>query len=911
MNRFSRSTYFKLCAGCRVLVSGCLFAAAGSLSAQTIWNAGTGNWNTAANWTLGVPNSASGTTFDAQIKNGGTAQLSAPGASVRRMRVGVNAGGGNLEVNGGGLTVTEDFILNFEGLGVATTTVQSGGIVTVPATVVGYSVAGTSIFLITGGGSRVNATTSFVVGRGATGTLTLANGGTLAVGNGTLPLEIATLAGSTGYVNIGNGGTAGVLQASAVQFGAGFGQLRLNHTSNLTFATPISGPGGVYEIGPGTTTLSGTNSYTSQTNVGGGTLAISADANLGTPPLSFNSQQLVLDGGTLRATQSFTLAATRGITLGSGGGTIEVDATKTLTYPNNLYLTAGTMTKSGAGALSLQLLVIGASGGSSALLITGGGTLATSDDSYLTVGVGASTGTATVRGAGSTWNVGADLIFGNGALGTLNIEDRALVHVAGAAIFNQGTVNLSGDTLRFNGYDPAGTFNFNSGTIQLAGNRTVGADAAIVDLFGPEPAISTGKGLTIEGTATLTKAVTLDGGTFTVGGLVNGSNLHLNRGTLNVTNQALTIGAGGLFGGTLDLAHDVAVNVTLGVTNQGLVTGDGRIGGRLQNAATGELRAEPGRSLTLTGANNTNSGQVSLFGGQLEFTQNLTNNAAGFISGNGTLIARTGLVNTGTMNFSGAANVVGDVTNSATGKIISAGGGPTTFFDDVTNQGQIRTSAGAFTVFFGSVSGAGTFTGPGTVNFEGDLKPGNSAAAVQFAGDVAFGSDAALQLELGGVAAASQYDRLNVTGELALGGALELSLINGFNPSLGDSFDILDWGTLSGTFDTLQLPTLAGLAWNTSQLYTTGELSLAAAGLLGDYNQNGVVDAADYTVWRDTLGDTLNYNLWKANFGAVSPGIGADAGSFPSSAVPEPATLVLLVLTAAAWCLRLNRFLPT
>ena len=61
------------------------------------------------------------------------------------------------------------------------------------------------------------------MGRAGYGMLTLADGGTLAIGNGTLPLQIATLAGSDGTVFIGNGGAAGVLQASAVQFGAGPG----------------------------------------------------------------------------------------------------------------------------------------------------------------------------------------------------------------------------------------------------------------------------------------------------------------------------------------------------------------------------------------------------------------------------------------------------------------------------------------------------------------------------------------------------------------------------------------------------------------------------------------------------------------------------------------------------------------
>ena len=166
----------------------------------------------------------------------------------------------------------------------------------------------------------------------------------------------------------------------------------------------------------------------------------------------------------------------------------------------------------------------------------------------------------------------------------------------------------------------------------------------------------------------------------------------------------------------------------------------------------------------------------------LEFTQNLTNNAGAFISGNGTLKTSTGLTNNGTMNFSGLANVVGDVTNSATGKIISSGGGPTTFLDDVTNQGEIRTSAGSFTVFFGAVTGAGTFTGTGTVNFEGDLKPGNSPAAVNFAGDVCSARTQRLKSKSAAPRPAAQYDQINVAGELSLDGTLEISLINGFNP---------------------------------------------------------------------------------------------------------------------------------
>jgi len=77
----------------------------------------------------------------------------------------------------------------------------------------------------------------------------------------------------------------------------------------------------------------------------------------------------------------------------------------------------------------------------------------------------------------------------------------------------------------------------------------------------------------------------------------------------------------------------------------------------------------------------------------------------------------------------------------------------------------------------------------------------------------------------------------------------------------------------------------------------------------GDYNSNLVVDAADYTIWRDTLGqlvanpgdgadgdksgevDPGDYDHWKAHFGEVVP---LDAGG-QAGAVPEPSTILLLL----------------
>lgn len=69
----------------------------------------------------------------------------------------------------------------------------------------------------------------------------------------------------------------------------------------------------------------------------------------------------------------------------------------------------------------------------------------------------------------------------------------------------------------------------------------------------------------------------------------------------------------------------------------------------------------------------------------------------------------------------------------------------------------------------------------------------------------------------------------------------------------------------------------------------------ASAVLEGDFNKDGVVDAADYTVWRDGLGTEFqqsDFTRWKQNFGATLTPAGASA----AVAVPEPAAFSLLSL---------------
>jgi hypothetical protein len=89
--------------------------------------------------------------------------------------------------------------------------------------------------------------------------------------------------------------------------------------------------------------------------------------------------------------------------------------------------------------------------------------------------------------------------------------------------------------------------------------------------------------------------------------------------------------------------------------------------------------------------------------------------------------------------------------------------------------------------------------------------------------------------------------------------------------------------------------------------------TLPAPGLDGDYNDNGVVDAADYVVWKKNVGlmggatkadgdgngdgdvTSDDYEYWRARFGNTSAGSGASA--LAASTVPEPTTIAMLMMS--------------
>ena len=164
---------------------------------------------------------------------------------------------------------------------------------------------------------------------------------------------------------------------------------------------------------------------------------------------------------------------------------------------------------------------------------------------------------------------------------------------------------------------------------------------------------------------------------------------------------------------------------------------------------------------------------------------------------------------------------------------------------------------------------------------------------------------AILKIELAGTDL-NDFDRLTLTGQAQLAGALNVSLLDGFSPSLGNAFTFISAvGGISGTFDTTDLPDLAtGLFWSITYNPTNVQL-IVVPGIAGDYNQDGTVDAADYVMWRKIDGTQDGYDAWQANFGETAGGGSAEGGT-----VPEPANALPLLFAIAVKFISRSRRKP-
>jgi hypothetical protein len=492
---------------------------------------------------------------------------------------------------------------------------------------------------------------------------------------------------------------------------------------------------------------------------------------------------------------------------------------------------------------------------------------------------------------------------------------QAAVHFKPTAIVNvdMGEILHYDDEVTYDGgtYTGLGTLEHNAG-IRVIGNTTI--NVAVFDMDGSLEDNS----IKVDGGSLVLNVNRLD----VADNVYDGEMVLSNTLTVNTpmpwssSGEIRLSGGGAIIGAALTSNGPIIGSGTVkpaGLVNNGGIVADG-----------GTLFLSSDGFPDLDGSANNSTLQATL--GNIHITS-VPSGPVGFSGGLTIGIAREfrmdhgGLHNRGTINLSGryiAEFLIQDAALNVDTAVATLDANAVFRFGSITSLNSDLRLAGAVYIEDGAEfsgnqhlrlqSGAALFS-DATISVDvfnqgGVVNPGFSAGHFTIDGDYTQQSGA-LNIELGG-AGVGQFDTFNVTGTAKLADTLAISLIDGYTPFGGEAFDILGWGNLTGTFDTLQLPALPGsLSWDTSRLYTTGVLAVVAPVLLGDFNNDGTVDAADYVAWRKGLvaPTPANYNLWLTNFGETS-----GSGSAASGSVPEPATALLLLFSAAGGFLRRPTF---
>ncbi|MBI4292852.1 MAG: filamentous hemagglutinin N-terminal domain-containing protein [Betaproteobacteria bacterium] len=593
----------------------------------------------------------------------------------------------------------------------------------------------------------------------------------------------------------------------------------VNNTGTLTKST-----------GAGTSTIhakfvnTGDGSAGGIVNVNSGTLQLSPPSATSTTLTGkFNvstGAALQFASGTHTLDNSFTGSGNVNLT----GGTLVPSATTTVPVFN---YSGGII--SGTGVLTADKLSWSAGTllGGLKLASGGSGTLSTSGGKY----IGNSSGTAgTFTNAGTltdnTPNGYSGLYLYNGAFN------------------NQGSFTLSTDA-NLSDWNSLGAIN-NSGTFAKDGGT--GSSTIYPKFVNTGDGSSTGIVNAYSGTLNLSppgSSSVTHTGTFSV---ASGATLQFSNGTHTLNNSFSGSGTVKLAGATLVPSSSTSVpvlNFTAGnVSGSGVLTANsltwsgGTVLGSLVLASggTGSLSASGGKYIgnsggigaTFTNAgtltDNTPTGYTGLY-----FYSGTFNNQGTYTFGTDAHIGDwggMGLVNnTGTLTKSGGtgtSSIHPKFTNTGAININSGTLNPT--FASNTNSGAIAVASGA-TLSTGALTNAstGSISGGGTVNLgtatltnNGTLAPGTSTAAgtLSLTGNLSMGSSSLLKVKLGG-ATAGTYDKLAVTGNVVMGGTLNVSLIDSYVPVSGDAHSFLGMtGTATGTFATTSFPSNIDLGYN-------------------------------------------------------------------------------------------------
>lgn len=390
--------------------------------------------------------------------------------------------------------------------------------------------------------------------------------------------------------------------------------LTLANTADVSFRGVLAdGTGGgaltLVKNGTGIQALTGTTStYTGGTVLNAGILRISGDGSLGAVPGAADADNLTFNGGTLQfsfagSQASPSLASTRGITLLSGGGTL--DTASYSTYYAGAITGAGNLTKNGTGLLILagasdysgetvvntgtleirNALALGSTAGRTRLLsgarLDLSGDITVSGETLLTPYLasvsGNNTWTGTVQGV-----VGSTLIFEAAAGAQLNVSGAVnAADIEGSAhsvtLTGSGVGVLSGNFSNSLSLTKSGT-----GSWTLSGNNTFVNGIAhtqgelILGSYGAANA-SAPNTVTFSNNAN-TKILSLRGTSSIIGGLVSTSSTGVTTQNGGSTDAILTIQttanrtylgtlADGTGGGKLSLLKNGSATQVLGGAN--------------------------------------------------------------------------------------------------------------------------------------------------------------------------------------------------------------------------------------------------------------------------------------------------------------------------------------------------------
>jgi len=452
--------------------------------------------------------------------------------------------------------------------------------------------------------------------------------------------------------------------------------------------------------------------------------------------------------------------------------------------------------------------------------------------------IGSPTLTATVVQTGG--NVYPDNYSGSG-YSALGLTQGLTVFGDGVYDLEEGTITANAETV-----EGAGAFLQNGGINSVPGilgsyantpsglyvgyqgaglatytqdNGTLSANTEFIGYFTTGSFIQTGGTNNVTGTAHL-YSNSING--LIVGASAGGNSYSLSGGVLSANVETI-----GFDGGSGTIIQTGGTNVISGNSPNGtLYLGDYPLnlpgppsngayllsGGNLQAGTECISDSGSGSFVQIGGTNVCGALLLSLDEAQGDYT--LTNGTLN-VSGRIGVLAPLGVPDT--LRLQGGSATAGSVNNSGTILISSPTGSNThgnlTVTGNFTQTGGTTLADGDLTIAAGSslnlsggtLSGAGSITGA-VVNSGGTVSPGDGVGQLNLLGDYTQTSAGGLTINLAGEPATGEFGILSITGNADLDGTLDVDSLNGFIPTIGDTYTFLTADNVTGTFADVDSP---------------------------------------------------------------------------------------------------------